>query len=88
MFATVGHYYPSLTYLGSLEPTGVDSLTVLLSNGKLPALTANIRLGLNEMTDFGEHSSLLWCSNNYGRKKFSVQDPRFSITFVQMTLFL
>jgi len=52
-----------------LEPIGIEPLAKLYSNGWLLVLPASIHLTRVEVNGSDKHSSLLQCSNNYGRKK-------------------
>ncbi len=52
-----------------LEPTIVEPLMGLYSNGKRLALLSNMKTRL-EVANSGKHTSLLRYSNKYGCKKF------------------
>jgi hypothetical protein len=62
-----------------LEPTKVEPLTRLHSNGKLLALPTNIKI--MEVNGRGKHSSLFPFGNNYGCKMFIVQNPVVELSF-------
>jgi len=50
VFATVSHFHPSLTIAGKAGAYQSGALTILSSNGWLPALPSNIRLGWMGLT--------------------------------------
>jgi hypothetical protein len=58
-----------------LEPTGVKPVKGLHSDGRLQALSANLRKTRVDGNGSGEHSNLFRCVNNYGYKRFYSTGP-------------
>jgi hypothetical protein len=68
VLVTVSYFHPSLIFMGKSTIT-VESYKGVHCNGRLPILSANLRLAWKQLS-VTKHSSLLWHGINYGHKKF------------------